>query len=60
MKYTKTLWMAVGLAVLIGLIGAAPSLAQNEIFIPLLVYRTGPYAPNGIPIPMGISTISSC
>ena len=53
MKHRKTLWMAVGLAVLIGLIGAAPGLAQNEIFIPLLVYRTGPYAPNGIPIANG-------
>jgi branched-chain amino acid transport system substrate-binding protein len=28
----------------------APALAQtNQIFIPLLVYRTGPYAPSGIP-----------
>ncbi len=25
-------------------------LAQNEQFFPMLVYRTGPYAPNGIPI----------
>ena len=55
MKHRKTLWMAVGFAVLVGLIGAAPGLAQNEIFIPLLVYRTGPYAPNGIPIFNGYS-----
>jgi branched-chain amino acid transport system substrate-binding protein len=55
MKHWKTLWMAVGFAVLVGLIGAAPGLAQNEIFIPLLVYRTGPYAPNGIPIFNGYS-----
>jgi len=27
--------------------------AAGEIFIPLLVYRTGPYAPNGIPIANG-------
>src|SRR6266704_2877348 len=53
MKHRKMLWMAVGLAVLVGLIGAAPGLAQNELFIPLLVYRTGPYAPNGIPIANG-------
>jgi len=53
MKHRQTLWMAVGLAVLVGLIGTAPGLAQNEIFIPLLVYRTGPYAPNGIPIANG-------
>jgi branched-chain amino acid transport system substrate-binding protein len=28
---------------------AAPVLAQNEQFIATLVYRTGPYAPNGVP-----------
>jgi branched-chain amino acid transport system substrate-binding protein len=39
----------VGVA-LCGLLLLTPALAQqNEIFIPLLVYRTGPYAPNGIP-----------
>ena len=27
--------------------------AQDEQFIPLLVYRTGPYAPNGIPVANG-------
>ncbi|MDE0202527.1 MAG: ABC transporter substrate-binding protein, partial [Rhodospirillaceae bacterium] len=27
--------------------------AQDEQFIPLLVYRTGPYAPNGIPAANG-------
>lgn len=42
--------------VTIGLIAAfavTPVLAQDEQFIPLLVYRTGPYAPNGIPIANG-------
>src|SRR5215831_3382968 len=34
---------------------AAPALAQNEQFIPALVYRTGAYAPNGAPIANGIS-----
>ena len=29
------------------------ALAQNEQFIPRLVYRTGPYAPNGIPFADG-------
>src|SRR5215471_15927019 len=53
MQHRKTLWMAVGLAVLVGLSTAAPGLAQNEMFIPLLVYRTGPYAPNGIPLANG-------
>jgi len=32
---------------------ATPVLAQDEQFIPLLVYRTGPYAPNGIPAANG-------
>ncbi|MGA6963313.1 MAG: ABC transporter substrate-binding protein, partial [Xanthobacteraceae bacterium] len=34
---------------------AAPSWAQNEQFIPHLVYRTGPYAPNGAPFANGIA-----
>src|SRR3989440_12693289 len=41
---------ALGSAVL-----AAPALAQNEQFIPALVYRTGAYAPNGIPFANGIA-----
>ncbi|HMH51237.1 MAG TPA: ABC transporter substrate-binding protein [Candidatus Acidoferrum sp.] len=33
---------------------AGPTLAQDKsVFIPLLVYRTGPYAPSGIPIANG-------
>jgi len=42
--------MALGLA-------ASPALAQgaNEQFIPHLVYRTGPYAPNGIPFADGVA-----
>ena len=32
-----------------------PALAQQEQFIPNLVYRTGPYAPNGIPFANGLS-----
>src|SRR6516162_10113717 len=34
---------------------ATPSLAQNEQFIPQLVYRTGAYAPNGVPVANGIA-----
>ncbi|MFL6936231.1 MAG: ABC transporter substrate-binding protein [Xanthobacteraceae bacterium] len=34
---------------------AAPALAQNEQFIPHLVYRTGAYAPNGIPFANGVA-----
>jgi branched-chain amino acid transport system substrate-binding protein len=41
----------LGLTLLASL--ALPAQAQNEQFIPLLVYRTGPYAPNGIPIANG-------
>ena len=39
------------LAVLSTALVASPAPAQqaNEQFIPLLVYRTGPYAPTGIP-----------
>ncbi len=32
---------------------AGEASAQNEQFIPRLVYRTGPYAPNGIPFADG-------
>src|SRR5262249_61943336 len=34
---------------------ATPSLAQNEQFIPQLVYRTGAYAPNGVPVANGVA-----
>jgi branched-chain amino acid transport system substrate-binding protein len=50
----------VAIAVLAVLVAAAPALGPSsvaaqgkEIFIPLLVYRTGPYAPSGIPIANG-------
>ena len=43
------------LAVILAIGPLAPAaLAQSkEVFIPLLVYRTGPYAPSGIPIANG-------
>ena len=34
---------------------ATPALAQGEQFLPSLVYRTGPYAPNGIPFANGVA-----
>ena len=41
---------ALALAAAGGLAWAACTMAQaKEIFIPALVYRTGPYAPNGVP-----------
>ena len=44
-----------GAAVAIAVFGLSPGMAaaQNEQFIPRLVYRTGPYAPNGIPFADG-------
>ncbi|HEX5816926.1 MAG TPA: ABC transporter substrate-binding protein, partial [Methylomirabilota bacterium] len=48
------------IAALAVLIAAGPAVSPSpvaaqgkEIFIPLLVYRTGPYAPSGIPIANG-------
>ena len=43
---------ALGAAALIG-----PAMAQgaNEQFLPALVYRTGPYAPNGVPFANGVA-----
>ena len=44
-----------GLGALIAATGvfSAEAVAQNEQFIPMLVYRTGPYAPSGIPVANG-------
>ncbi len=36
-----------------GLTAPTPASAQNEQFFPMLVYRTGPYAPSGIPVANG-------
>src|SRR5262249_32060742 len=48
--------VGIALASLVGIAAlATPSLAQNEQFIPQLVYRTGAYAPNGIPVANGIA-----
>ncbi len=42
-------------AALGGMAFASPAMAQNEQFIPGLVYRTGAYAPNGIPFANGVA-----
>src|ERR1700746_4062941 len=48
--------IGMALALLVGVAAlAAPALAQNEQFIPHLVYRTGAYAPNGVPFANGIA-----
>jgi len=46
-----------GLAMTVAATGgfATQTLADGEQFIPLLIYRTGPYAPNGIPIANGMN-----
>jgi branched-chain amino acid transport system substrate-binding protein len=45
--------------VLAAAVAAGPAvttaLAAGEMFVPLLVYRTGPYAPNGIPLANGFN-----
>jgi branched-chain amino acid transport system substrate-binding protein len=53
---TRCRLLAVLTAMLL-LVGSAPpaALAAGEMFIPLLVYRTGPYAPNGIPSANGFN-----
>jgi branched-chain amino acid transport system substrate-binding protein len=48
--------VGIALGVILGALAVvAPALAQNEQFIPHLVYRTGAYAPNGIPVSNGIA-----
>src|SRR5215207_8344176 len=48
--------LALGAAALGVTAIAEPALAQaNEQFLPALVYRTGPYAPNGIPFANGVA-----
>src|SRR5207253_11246747 len=51
---------ACSIALLAVLVAAGPALAPapvvaqgKDVFIPLLVYRTGPFAPSGIPIANG-------
>ncbi|MCH8998899.1 MAG: ABC transporter substrate-binding protein [Proteobacteria bacterium] len=51
----KTLILAAvgGMVGLSGVAATSPALAAGEQFIPMLVYRTGPYAPSGIPVANG-------
>jgi branched-chain amino acid transport system substrate-binding protein len=46
----------LALAAITACLGASaiPAQAQNEQFIPQLVYRTGPFSPNGVPLANGI------
>jgi branched-chain amino acid transport system substrate-binding protein len=49
MNPRKLLLALLGGAVALSGAFVGTALAQNEQFFPLFVYRTGPYAPNGIP-----------
>ena len=49
MKQTLKRSMAALALAAAGALAANDVAAQNEIFVPVLVYRTGAYAPNGIP-----------
>ena len=53
MKRTQTRGLWAGMAMLAAVLMVVPAWGQDEQFIPLLVYRTGPYAPNGIPVANG-------
>ena len=52
---TVKTWLIVALALALATGGALPALAQNEQFVPSLVYRTGPYAPSGTPFANGFA-----
>ena len=53
-KFFSLKILLLGVAAAGALTAAAQALAQaNEQFIPALVYRSGPYAPNGIPFANG-------
>jgi len=45
----KAAALAVAVAAAIGGIAEVAAQSSSEIFVPVLVYRTGPYAPNGVP-----------
>ena len=52
----RTLLIGMLAVAVVGWPMAAPAPAQDKtIFIPLLVYRTGPYAPNGVPSANGFN-----
>ncbi len=53
MKLQKLCCVVLGVAAFGFGMAAENAMAQNEQFIPRLVYRTGPYAPNGIPFADG-------
>src|SRR5262245_46322523 len=46
--------LAIGTAAIAAVASAVPAAAQDTIYVPLLTYRTGPYAGSGIPIANGM------
>src|ERR1700740_3195651 len=46
---SKLAAIALAFAGVLGVALDAAAQSANEIFVPVLVYRTGPYAPNGVP-----------
>src|SRR6267154_732837 len=53
MKFGKAVAVLVAAAAIGGGLAVSQAMAQNEQFFPRLVYRTGPYAPNGVPFADG-------
>lgn len=53
MNFRKLVLIAAGVAVGLGTLVAAETVKADEQFMPMLVYRTGPYAPSGIPVANG-------
>lgn len=54
MRFKKFAVTALTTAVAVSGLYAGIASAQDEQFIPMLVYRSGPYAPNGIPFADGL------
>jgi branched-chain amino acid transport system substrate-binding protein len=53
MKLRTLILAGIAGATGLGAVAASPALAQGDQFFPMLVYRTGPYAPSGIPVANG-------
>ena len=53
MKASKLAVFGLGALTALSGLFATQAVAQNEQFFPMLVYRTGPYAPSGIPVANG-------
>jgi branched-chain amino acid transport system substrate-binding protein len=50
----RKVWAFAAMAMMT-VVATLPAAAQNEQFLPSLVYRTGPYAPNGVPFANGVA-----